>query len=402
MAEKRDYYEVLGVSKNATADELKSAYRKLAMKWHPDRNPDNPDAKNKFSEISEAYEVLSNPEKRQRYDQFGHEGVNFGPGGFDFSRDFTNSDILNDILKGFFGGGGGGFSFNFGGGRGGGFGDMFGGGQTRADPNAPRRGADMEMQLNIDFEESVFGSKRTIDVKLPEECDLCHGSGAASGSSRKTCPTCKGRGQIIGGSGFFRIQQPCPRCGGEGSIIDKPCPKCHGKGQVQTPRKIDLRIRPGTGDGDSERIPGAGAGGTRGGRNGDLYIHFNVRESDIFIRDGLDLAVAVPISPITAALGGKVEVPTPSGIAEITVSPGTPNGKVLRLRGKGVFSERRNATGDLMAKIIVETPARLSSRQRDALEAAAKALDSSNFPDSQNLSSRLRTFYSRRDALKKV
>ena len=207
MADKRDYYEVLGVAKSATADEIKSAYRKLAMKYHPDRNPDNPEAKEKFTEISEAYEVLSNPEKRQRYDQFGHQGVNFGPGGFDFGRDFSHfQDVdLGDILGSIFGGGGGG-----------GFSSFFGGGRQRrqADPNAPRRGDDMTFRLEIDFDEAIFGSERTIDLTLPSQCPDCGGSGAAAGSKRVTCKTCGGRGVVIGGGGFFQVRQTCPTCGG--------------------------------------------------------------------------------------------------------------------------------------------------------------------------------------------
>ncbi|MBR1871530.1 MAG: molecular chaperone DnaJ [Kiritimatiellae bacterium] len=393
MAEKRDYYEVLGVPKTATADEIKSAYRKLAMKWHPDRNPDKPEAKDRFSEISEAYEVLSNPEKRQHYDQFGHAGVNFGPGGFDFGRDFSDGDILKDLFGGLFGGGGGGFNF----------GDLFGGGgRRRQDPNAPQRGADMTMQLDIDFEEALFGSQRTLTINLPEECPACGGTGAAKGTKRTTCPHCRGRGQIVGGSGFFQVRQTCPRCGGAGSIIESPCPACRGTGETQTPREITLRIPQGVDTGSRLRLTGKGAGGVRGGPAGDLYVVLNVRESDIFERDGTDLAVDVPVSPFLAALGGKVEVPTPDGAAEVKIAPGTPNGKVLRLRGKGVRDLRTGNAGDLLVRFVIEAPARLTSAQRVALEKAADALDDANFPARRDLAARQKTFLARRDVLKKA
>ena len=249
MAEKRDYYEVLGVDKSASADQIKSAYRKLAMKWHPDRNPDNPEAKDKFSEISEAYEVLSNPDKRAKYDQFGHQGVNFGPGGFDFNRDFSHfQDIdLGDILGSIFGGGRGGF---------GGFGDFFGGGRHTADPNAPQRGEDMSLELSIDFNEALFGSERNLDLNLPGQCSHCKGTGAADGGKRISCPTCGGKGVVIGGSGFFRVRQTCPNCSGTGTVVEKPCRHCEGSGHVRTPSKMTLRIPKGVDSGSRLRLNG--------------------------------------------------------------------------------------------------------------------------------------------------
>ena len=395
MAEKRDYYEVLGVSKTASADEIKSAYRKLAMKWHPDRNPDNPEAKAKFQEASEAYEVLSNPEKRQRYDQFGHQGVNFGPGGFDFGRDFSHfQDVdLSEILGSFFGGGGGGFSF----------GDLFGGGRRRraADPNAPQPGADMTMEMEIDFEEAVFGSERTMNITVPDQCPDCHGTGAANGSQRVTCPTCHGHGVVIGGSGFFQVRQTCPTCGGGGTVVEHPCRKCNGSGQVRTPRTITLRIPKGVDTGSRLRLSGKGAGGLRGGAPGDLYVVLNVRDSDIFEREDVDLFVTVPISPVLAALGGSVDIPTPDGIATVSLPSGTPNGKQLRLRGKGMPDLRGGPVGDLVARIVIEVPTRLTGKQRGALEDLAKALDAGNFPEARAFGDRLKTFYNRRDKLNK-
>ena len=388
MAEKRDYYEVLGVEKTATADQIKSAYRKLAMKYHPDRNPDNPEAKEKFTEISEAYEVLSNPEKRQRYDQFGHQGVNFGPGGFDFGRDFSHfQDVdLGDILNSFFGGGGGGFS------------SFFGGGQRRqADPNGPAAGEDLVYRVTLDFDEALFGCERSFDITIPEQCDECRGSGVAPGSKRTTCRTCGGRGFLVRGASIFQVRQQCPTCGGEGSVIEKPCRKCHGAGRVQTPRHVTVKIRPGVDNGSRIRLAGKGGGGLRGGPNGDLDILIAVRESEIFDRDGLDLGVEVPISPITAALGGNVEVPTPYGVAVLRVPPGTQNGKVFNLRGKGVPSPHGNGSGDLTAQLVFEVPTDLDRKQKEALEAFQKLATASTFPEQKRFADKVKTFLSHRE-----
>ncbi|MBQ3288517.1 MAG: molecular chaperone DnaJ [Kiritimatiellae bacterium] len=396
MAEKRDYYEVLGVAKTATADEIKSAYRKLAMKYHPDRNPNNPEAKEKFTEISEAYEVLSNPEKRQRYDQFGHQGVNFGPGGFDFGRDFSHfQDVdLNDILGSVFGSmGGGGFSS---------FSDLFGGGRRarQVDPNAPQRGDDMTFRLDIDFDEAIFGSERTLDLTLPAQCPDCGGSGSAD-SRRRTCSTCGGAGVVIAGSGFFQVRQTCPTCGGAGSVIDKPCRKCRGTGHIKTPQHISVKIPAGVDSGSRLRLAGKGGGGVRGGENGDLYVLLGVRESDIFVRDGLDLGVSVPVSPALAALGGTVSVPTPEGEAHLKIPAGTPNGKVFRLRGKGVPSLRGGSPGDLDARIVIEVPANLDRRQKAALEEFQKLSTEATFPEAQTFANRVKVFFSHREKLRK-
>ncbi len=396
MADKRDYYEVLGVAKTASADEIKSAYRKLAMKYHPDRNPGDESAKAKFQEASEAYEVLSNPEKRQRYDQFGHQGVEFGPGGFDFSRDFSHAqDVdLSDILNSVFGGAMGGGGFDFGG--------MFGGGgRRRADPEAPQRGADMSMELEVDFEEALFGSERTIELTLPEQCHTCGGTGAARGAKRVKCPTCGGRGAVIRGNGFFQVRQTCPKCGGEGSIIERPCPDCNGSGQTRARRKVSLKIPKGVDTGSRLRLTGKGGGGLRGGEPGDLYVIVRVRDSDIFSREGLDLAVDVPLSPITAAVGGSVDVPTPDGIATLKIPSGTPNGKLFRMRGKGMPSLRGMSSGDLVVRVVFEVPQRLTAKQRGLLDELDKTLDPTNFPDSQRLASATKRFYLRKDKLTK-
>ena len=390
MADKRDYYEVLGVAKDATADQIKSAYRKLAMKYHPDRNPGDKAAEEKFKEAAEAYDVLHDPEKRQRYDQFGHQafegaGGGYGAGGMSMDDIFS---MFGDLFGGRAGGGFGGFDEFFGGGR-----------RRRADHNAPQRGDDMTMRLDIDFDEALFGSERTIDLDLPDQCPECGGTGAAKGSHRVTCSTCGGHGQVVAGGGFFQLRQTCPKCGGAGTVVEKPCPRCRGEGQVNTRRSLSLRIPKGVDTGSRLRISGKGAGGLRGGEPGDLYVLLNVRESPIFIRDGVDLAVDVPVSPVLAALGGEVDVPTPDGTATLKLSPGTPNGKLLRLRGKGVPSIRGGAAGDLVARIVFEVPQRLSSRQRALLEDLAKSFEPANFPEAKDFSEKVKTFYAHKDKL---
>ena len=365
MADQRDYYEVLGVAKDATADQIKSAYRKLAMKYHPDRNPDNPEAKEKFTEVSEAYEVLSNPEKRQRYDQFGHQGVNFGPGGFDFGRDFSHfEDVdLNDILNSFFSGGG------FGGGRGG-FSSFFGGGgrQRQPEPEAPRRGDDLTYRLDIDFDEAIFGSERTIDLTIPGQCPECHGTGAAAGSRRVTCSTCHGHGVVIGGGGFFQIRQTCPKCGGSGEIVKDPCPHCHGNGTVSGEEVITINIPAGVDNGMQMTVPQKGHAAQRGGVNGDLLVVFDVADHDIFERDGNNLYLNYYVSIPQAALGSSVEIPTLTGKVKVKIAPGTQSGQVLRLQGKGLPQVNSRIVGDLIVNVNVWTPKSLTKEEKAMLE----------------------------------
>ncbi len=320
--------------------------------------------------------------------------MNFGPGGFDFGRDFSHGADFSDLFESLFGGGGGSFGDMFGG--------MFGGGRRRRpDANAPQRGEDMSMELEIDFDEAIFGSVRTLKLTVPDQCPACHGSGAAEGSKRVACPTCGGRGQVIQGGGFFQVRQVCPRCGGTGSVVDHPCAKCRGSGQVRAPREIELRIPRGVDTGSRLRLSGKGAGGLRGGPAGDLFVVLHVRPSDIFEREDLDLAVNVPVSPTLAALGGEVDVPTPDGIAKLTIPAGTPNGRLLRLRGKGVPDLRGGAPGDLVARIVVEVPTRLTGKQRGALEDLAKTLDAGNFPEAQSFASKMKVFYMHRDKLRR-
>lgn len=388
MANKRDYYELLGVSRGATVDEIKKAYRKLAMQYHPDRNPDNKEAAEMFKEVSEAYEVLSDSAKRQRYDQFGHEGMRsaFGPGGFDFSRDFTHMSDLQDLLGSLFGGGM--------------FGDMFGGEQRRRARGGAQRGDDLRFDLEIDLEEAIFGSERRVDLPVNEGCADCGGSGVAKGSSRETCRQCGGRGSVVSDGGFIQFRQTCPVCRGEGTIVRNPCKSCGGSGRVRSRRRLSLRIPPGVETGSRLRVSGKGEGGLRGGPPGDLYVVLSLREHELFSRQGDDLLCSVPVPPHLAALGGDLPVPTPDGLATLKLPHGTPNGKIFRLRGKGVPSLDGRGTGDLHVRIEIEVPAHLSSAQRKALQTFADTCQEANFPGMAEMRRRAANFMDRRHALR--
>lgn len=361
-----DYYETLGVSKSASADEIKKAYRKLALKYHPDRNQGDKEAEEKFKEISIAYETLSNPEKRQQYDQFGHDAYTRqggGSGGYDYQR-------AQDIFSQFFGGGSG-FSFE----------DLFGGGRSRRDPNAPRRGDDLRYDLEIDFEDAMYGVEKTIDITKMESCSECHGSGCAEGSGKKSCSRCGGSGSYTVSQGFFSVRQTCPACGGSGQVIEKPCRQCRGRGQVQAKRQRTIRIPAGVDTGSQLRDSGQGGGGINGGPAGDLYIFIHVRPSAVFERDGNNLYCEVPVSFAVAANGGTVEVPTISGKAKLNIPAGTQTGQILRLKGKGAPSLRRGmGRGDLHIRVIVETPVNLSKEQKELLEKLAATFTENNTP----------------------
>jgi len=385
MAAKRDYYEVLGVAKSANADEIKKAYRKLAMQFHPDKNPNNPAAAEKFKEASEAYEVLSDDPKRRQYDQYGHEGMKsaFGPGGFDFGRDFTHGVDLQDLFESFFNGGGGRR-------------------RQQHDPNGPQRGEDLQINVEVDLEEALFGVERELEFPVRDDCVTCHGTGAAAGSTREPCQQCKGRGyveKIV--MGMMRVQQECPVCHGEGSVIRKPCPTCKGTGRAKTRRKMMLKIPRGVETGLRMRLAGKGEGGVRGGPAGDLYVMLAVREHEIFHREGDDLACTVHVSPAIATLGGDVEVPTPEGMAKIRLAPGTPSGTVFRLREKGVPSLNGRTTGDLHARVIIESPVGLASSQKQAWQQLLELDKPNNYPQAQKLVNQSTEFFKKRDILRK-
>ena len=359
MSEKRDYYEVLGVSKSADAKEIKKAYRKLAMKYHPDKNPGDKEAEEKFKEINEAYEVLSDEEKRSTYDRFGHDGLN-NQGGFGGGQGFG----------GFGGGGFGGFEDIFGDIFGGGFGGGgFGGGGSRR--RGPRRGADIRQSVTITFEEAAFGKKLKVKLNRSEECEECHGSGAKPGTSKKTCPTCHGTGtvQSVQRTPFGNIasQRTCSTCNGEGEINENPCNKCHGTGSVRKTKTIEVDIPAGIDDGQMIKLSGQGEVGEKGGPRGDLYIVVNVQKHPIFTREGYDVYIEMPITFVQAALGDKLEVPTLDGKVMYNLPEGTQTGTVFRLREKGIQKLRSNSRGDQYVKVIIDTPKKLNDEQKELL-----------------------------------
>lgn len=389
---KQDYYELLGVSKTATADEIKKAYRKLAMKYHPDRNPGDKVAEEKFKEVSEAYEILSDDNKRANYDRYGHEGTKFGPGGFDFGRDFTHAGDFSDLFEGLFGGGGAGGIFE----------TLFGGGRSRRnDPNAPQKGADLRYDLQITLEEALFGTTKEISIPHDKDCPDCKGTGAAAGTKRETCQQCGGSGTVVSGGGFFRVQSPCPVCKGTGSVVRNPCRTCRGAGRVKDKSTISLKIPRGVDTGVRLRMAGKGEGGQRGGPAGDLHVVISVLDHPLFERDGDDLICVVPITPDVAALGGKVEIPTIDGFAEVKIDSGTKNGKKLRLRGKGCPVLNGHGFGDLNVHLVVEIPSKLNSKQKAALEAFRDAFDKSSYPEARKFHDYAEKFLSERDKLKK-
>ena len=356
---KRDYYEVLGVDKSASQDDIKKAYRKLAVKYHPDRNPGDKSAEEKFKEATEAYEVLSDDKKRPLYDQYGFAGVDgMDQGGAQYSHAYQDFSDL-------FGGAGGGFSDIFDSIFGGGF-----GGSRSRSRGGPVTGASLRYDLHIGFKEAVYGTSTDIHFRHNETCEACHGSGGAAGSSKKTCSTCNGTGQIRQGNGFFTIQQTCPKCGGKGTTIDKPCPSCRGSGIQEKSKMMSLKIPAGTDNGKRIVIPGQGDVGENGGPAGDLVVIIHVDSHTMFERSGQDLYCAVPISMTQAALGCDIEIESLNGKKVLIKIPaGTSNGKLLRVRGEGVPSASGLKNGDLYVKIMVQIPQHLSSKQRDLLKA---------------------------------
>ncbi|MCL1073759.1 molecular chaperone DnaJ [Shewanella dokdonensis] len=342
---KRDYYEVLDVARDASERDIKKAYKRLAMKYHPDRNPGDKEAEAKFKEVKEAYEILTDADKRAAYDQFGHAGVDpsRGAGGFGGGNGADFSDIFGDV-----------------------FGDIFGGGR-RGGHRQPARGSDLRYNLELSLEEAVRGINRELRIPTLATCDLCGGSGAKKGTSATTCGTCHGSGQVQMRQGFFAVQQTCPTCHGRGKIIKEPCSKCHGDGRMEKSKTLSVKIPAGVDTGDRIRLAGEGEAGEFGAPAGDLYVQVTVREHPIFVRDGNNLYCEVPISFAKAALGGEVEVPTLEGKVSLKIPPETQTGRMFRLRGKGVKSVRSHAVGDLLCKVVMETPVNLSERQKELL-----------------------------------
>ena len=352
---KRDFYEILGVAKNATDEEIKKSYRKLAMKYHPDRNPDSKGSEDKFKEAKEAYEMLSDPQKREAYDRYGHAGVdpNMGGGGG----------------GGFGGAGAGGFADAFGDI----FGDIFGGAAGarggRGNAGGPQvyRGADLRYNLEISLEQAANGFDTTIRVPSWDACEICKGSGAKPGTAPATCTTCGGHGQVRMQQGFFSIQQTCPKCHGTGKIIPEPCTTCAGAGRIKRNKTLEVKIPSGIDDGMRIRSSGNGEPGLNGGPPGDLYVEIHIKPHGVFQRDGDDLHCEMPISFTTAALGGEIEVPTLSGKASFTIPEGTQSGKTFRLRSKGIKGVRSGFAGDLFCHVVVETPIKLTEKQKELL-----------------------------------
>ena len=384
MADKRDYYEVLGVSKNATDDELKKAYRKVAKQYHPDLHPDDKECEAKFKEANEAYEILSDKEKRARYDQFGFAGVDpsYGAGqGGGFSGGFGGFDDLGDIFESFFGGGFGGSS------------------RRRSNPNAPRRGGDIRANVIIDFMDACKGKKTTVRVNKLEKCTQCNGTGASEGSSPKTCPDCQGRGTVNVTQrtpfGVMQSSQVCSRCHGKGQIIEKPCTKCGGQGSVRNAATREIEIPAGISDGQTLRVAGGGDCGVNGGPNGDLNIVITVRPDPIFERDGYDVWTEIPITYAQATLGDEIEVPTVDGNVKYEIPAGTQNGTVFTLRGKGIKKINRNAKGDHYLKVNVEIPKNLTKEQEKLLREFDKSLEKKNYAKRESFFDKIKDRFSK-------
>ena len=358
---RRDYYEILGIARTASEAEIKTAYRKLAMKCHPDRNPGDHAAEEKFKEAAEAYAILADAEKRSLYDRFGHAGVKSSGGGPGFDPSvFQEFGDFADILGNMFG-----------------FGDLFGGGGRRR--GGPQRGADLRYDLEITFEESARGAETAIQIPRQETCETCHGSGSAAGSQASTCPQCHGQGQVRFQQGFFTVARTCPQCRGAGKVITRPCPSCRGAGRVSKERKITVKIPPGIATGQQLRLQGEGEAGSAGGPPGHLYVVVHVQEHAFFRRDGVNLFCEIPVNFTTLALGGDIQVPTLDGPETVKVPEGTQTGTTLRLRGKGMPDVSGRGRGDLFATVQVKTPKKLTRDQRKLLEQLAVALPDEKF-----------------------
>ncbi|QTQ16864.1 molecular chaperone DnaJ [Treponema parvum] len=375
---KRDYYEVLGVEKGASKDDIKKGYRKLAVKYHPDRNPGNKEAEEKFREATEAYEILSDDQKRPLYDQYGFAGVEgMNQGGTGYSHAFND---FSDLFGGMGGGFGDIFENIFGGG--------FGGSSKRRSSSDPAQGSSLRYDLDLGFKDAVYGTKIEIKFQHNEICESCHGTGCSAGSSKKTCTSCHGEGQIRRSAGFFAVQQTCPTCNGSGTIIENPCPLCHGSGVQVKSKKMTLSIPAGVDDGKRITIPHQGDAGANGGPSGDLIVFLHVARHPYFERDGQDLYCAVPVTMVQAAIGATINITSlDEKKIEIKIPAGTPHGKVLRVKGEGVPFTGSTRKGDLYVKIMVQIPQRMSSQQRALLEEYLKMEGATTSPSLMPLSS---------------
>jgi molecular chaperone DnaJ len=387
MATKRDYYEVLGVERGAAVEDIKKAYRKLAVKHHPDKNPGDPAAEEKFKELGEAYEVLIDENKRAAYDRYGHAafaGGTPGPGrGPDFGGGFHDPfDIFREV-------------FGMGGESGGGgiFDQIFGASGGQRDRSGRQRGSDLRYDLQITLEEAAFGTEKEIEILKHDTCGRCNGSGAEAGSKATSCPTCQGRGQVITSRGFFQVSQTCPRCRGTGQVIERPCRDCNGEGRLEKRSRIKLKIPAGIDDGARLRSSRNGEAGLRGGPPGDLYVVVHVREHEIFSREDDDLYCEVPVSFATAALGGEVKVPTLQGHALLKIPAGTQSGTQFRLRGNGVANMESRTRGDLRVRALVEVPTRLNAEQRRKLEEFAESCGEENNPMHRSFFDKAKAFF---------
>ena len=380
MSRKRDYYEILGVERSVTEDDLKKAYRKLAVKFHPDKNPDDDSAEAKFKEVGEAYEVLSDASKRAAYDRYGHAAFQGGMGG---------------------GGGGGGFHDPFevfrevfsGGGGGGIFEQFFGGGGGGVDSSGRQRGSDLRYDLQISLEEAARGCEKEIEIRKLDACDPCGGSGAQKGSKAVACPTCRGRGQVVVSRGFFQVAQTCPACHGTGRIIEKPCHSCQGEGRVEKTSRVKIKIPAGIDSESRLRSTGGGEAGLRGGASGDLYVVVHIKEHEVFTRNGMDLNCEVPIPFTTAALGGEIRVPTLDGAVSLKIPAGTQGGSTFRIRGLGMPALQGTAKGDILTYVQVEVPTRLDSEQREVLQKFAELCGEENNPIYKSFYDRVKSFF---------
>ncbi len=394
MSTKRDCYEVLGIARDASEDHIKKAYRKLAMKHHPDRNPGDKEAEEKFKEATEAYEILSDPDLHQRYDQFGWDAFERGNGRGGFGG--AGNIDLEEAMRAFasaFGGGGGGLGGSF-------FESLFGGmGGGARDRDGRARGSDLRYDLEIDFEEAAFGSKRELTLHVVEDCETCHGTGADGNSKRETCSKCGGRGMVVSSNGFFQIRQPCPHCGGTGEFIRHPCRACNGEGRLKVARKVSLHIPAGVDTGSRMRLAGKGEGGSRGGPPGDLFVILHVREHELFSREGLDTHCEIPIPFHIAALGGEIQVPTLRGDVPLQIPAGTQPGKIFTLRGLGLPDVRGSSTGDHHVAVTIEVPTGLHGNASDLLAAFGAAIKESNHPRLAAIRKKAAAFFSRKKTM---